>query len=142
MWAPADAFLCSTLNVVLGERPGTPSSQVPDRARAVSASGRLPCGLSLYRVVKTHYGLDRIVYASNHLSMRPTQGEPADVRLVWAASPVTLSTTLMSASARDGEARESATFRSGSFRSRRFHGCDAIPREPWHSGRSPTCSPA
>ena len=59
--------------------------------------------------------------------MRPTQGEPADVRLVWAASPVTLSTTVMSASARDGEARESATFRSGSSRSWPFHGCGAMP---------------
>src|SRR5207302_32604 len=82
-----------------GEWPGTLSSQVPDRARAVSAPGRFPCGLSLYRVVKTHYGLDRIVYASNRLSMRPTEGEPADVRLVWAAPPVTLSTTVMSAGA-------------------------------------------
>ena len=61
------------------------------------------------------------------LSMRPTPGESADVQLVRAAPPVTLSTTVMSASARDGEARESATFRSGSFRSWRFHGCDAMP---------------
>ena len=125
--APTDAFLCSTWNVARGEWPGAPSSQVPDRARAVSAPGRLPSGLSLYRVVKTHYGVDRIVYVSNRLFVRPTQGEPADVQLVWAAAPVTLSTAVMSASARNGEARESATFRSGSSRSCRFHGCDAMP---------------
>ena len=59
--------------------------------------------------------------------MRPTQSEPADVQLVWAAPPVPLSTTVMSASARNGEARESATFRSGSSRSWPFHGCDAMP---------------
>ena len=59
--------------------------------------------------------------------MRPTQSEPADVQFVWAAPPVTLSTMVMSASARNGEARESPRFRSGSSRSRRFHGCDAMP---------------
>ena len=59
--------------------------------------------------------------------MRPTQSKPADVQLVSAARPVTLSTTVMSASARDGDARESATFRSGSSRSWCFHGCDAMP---------------
>ena len=70
---------------------------------------RLPRGLSPYRVVRTNYGVDRVVYASNRLSMRPTQSGHADVQLVSGAPPVTLSTTVMSASARNGEARESAS---------------------------------
>src|SRR5207302_9422737 len=45
--APADAFLCSTWNVARREWPGAPSSQVPDRARAVSAPARLPAIVSL-----------------------------------------------------------------------------------------------
>jgi len=49
---------------------------------ALFGAGSLPRGLSLYRVVKTHYGVDRIVYASNRLSMRPTESEPADVQAV------------------------------------------------------------
>src|SRR5207302_9564766 len=79
--APADAFLCSTWNVARREWPGAPSSQVPDRARAVSAPGRLSRRLSLYRVVKAHYGVNRIVYASNssfhETDTRRIRGHPA-----------------------------------------------------------------
>src|SRR5437588_7768441 len=79
--APADAFLCSTWNVARREWPGAPPSQVPDRARAVSAPGRLSRGVSLYRVVKAHYGVDRIVYASNpsfhETDTRRIRGRPA-----------------------------------------------------------------
>src|SRR5205085_10785522 len=63
--APVDAFLCSTWNVARIEWPGAPPSQVPDRARPAAAPGRLSCGLSLYRGVRAHYGVDRIVYSSN-----------------------------------------------------------------------------
>lgn len=47
---------------------------------------------------------------------------------------MTLSTTVMSVSARNREARESATFRSGSSRSWRFHGCDTMPARAFALG--------